>query len=101
MDDSGIGGWSNMLCARFLVASEQIAGSGPVAAALRSAGHLTESEEEEGDEEERRRAPRRYTGISMLVQNCLYTQHAMNGYPVFPWLMMCHGLWHKDRYLPF
>ena len=53
MDDSGIGGGSNMLCARFLVASEQIVGSGPVAAALRSAGHLTESEEEEGDEEER------------------------------------------------
>ncbi|KAJ7644189.1 hypothetical protein FB45DRAFT_784043 [Roridomyces roridus] len=39
-----------MLCARYLVASEQMERSGPVAAAVRSAGYVSE-EEESGDEE--------------------------------------------------
>ena len=39
-----------MLCARYLVASEQMERSGPVAAAVRAAGYVSEeeSEEEEG-----------------------------------------------------
>jgi hypothetical protein len=40
-----------MLCARFLVASEQMERSGPVAAAVRSAGYPSESDEEEEEEE--------------------------------------------------
>lgn len=36
-----------MLCARYLVASEQIERGGPVQAAVRSAGYLSEEEEEE------------------------------------------------------
>ncbi|TDL25559.1 hypothetical protein BD410DRAFT_784573 [Rickenella mellea] len=36
-----------MLCARYLVASEQMERSGPIAAAVRSAGYLSEDEEEE------------------------------------------------------
>ena len=39
-----------MLCARYLVASDALERSGPVAAAVRAAGYL--SEEEEGEEEE-------------------------------------------------
>ncbi|KAG6840281.1 hypothetical protein C0991_007769 [Blastosporella zonata] len=39
-----------MLCARYLVASEHMERSGPVAAAIRSVGY--ETEEEEGEEEE-------------------------------------------------
>ncbi len=44
-----------MLCARYLVASEQIERDGPVAAAVRAAGYLSEEEEEvpsSGDEQE-------------------------------------------------
>ena len=41
-----------MLCARYLVASEQIERGGPVQAAVRSAGYLSEEEEEEEEEEE-------------------------------------------------
>lgn len=44
-----------MLCARYLVASEQIERDGPVAAAVRAAGYLSEGEEEapsSGDEQE-------------------------------------------------
>jgi hypothetical protein len=40
-----------MLCARYLVASDALERSGPVAAAVRAAGYLSE-EEEGGDEEE-------------------------------------------------
>lgn len=40
-----------MLCARYLVASEQMERSGPVAAAVRSAGYVSESEEEYEDED--------------------------------------------------
>ncbi|KAF8623293.1 hypothetical protein AX17_007465 [Amanita inopinata Kibby_2008] len=36
-----------MLCARYLVASEQMERSGPVAAAVRAAGYVSEEEEEE------------------------------------------------------
>ncbi len=36
-----------MLCARYLVASEQMERSGPVAAAVRAAGYLSEEEEDE------------------------------------------------------
>lgn len=36
-----------MLCARYLVASEQMERSGPVAAAVRSAGYISEDEDEE------------------------------------------------------
>ena len=36
-----------MLCARYLVASEQMERSGPVAAAVRAAGYLSEDEDEE------------------------------------------------------
>ena len=39
-----------MLCARYLVASDALERSGPIAAAVRAVGYL--SEEEEGDEEE-------------------------------------------------
>ncbi|KAI0293506.1 hypothetical protein B0F90DRAFT_1913423 [Multifurca ochricompacta] len=39
-----------MLCARYLVASESLERSGPIAAAVRAAGYV--SEEEEGEEEE-------------------------------------------------
>ena len=39
-----------MLCARYLVASDALERSGPVAAAVRAAGYL--SEDEEGEEEE-------------------------------------------------
>jgi hypothetical protein len=39
-----------MLCARYLVASDSLERSGPIAAAVRAAGYL--SEEEEGEEEE-------------------------------------------------
>ena len=39
-----------MLCARYLVASDSLERSGPISAAVRAAGYL--SEEEEGDEEE-------------------------------------------------
>ncbi|KAG5642252.1 hypothetical protein DXG03_003353 [Asterophora parasitica] len=39
-----------MLCARYLVASEQMERSGPVAAAVRSVGYRSESEEEEEEE---------------------------------------------------
>ncbi|KAK6969348.1 PH domain-containing protein [Favolaschia claudopus] len=38
-----------MLCARYLVASEQMERSGPVAAATRAAGYVSEDEEEEGE----------------------------------------------------
>ncbi|KAG5650317.1 hypothetical protein H0H81_012639 [Sphagnurus paluster] len=41
-----------MLCARYLVASEQMERSGPVAAAVRAVGYASEEEEEEGEEEE-------------------------------------------------
>ncbi|KAI6122335.1 hypothetical protein EDD16DRAFT_1571688 [Pisolithus croceorrhizus] len=40
-----------MLCARYLVASEQIDRSGPVEAAVRSAGYVSEEEDEEEGEE--------------------------------------------------
>jgi len=36
-----------MLCARYLVASEQMERSGPVAAVVRAAGYVSEEEEEE------------------------------------------------------
>jgi len=39
-----------MLCARYLVASEQIERSGPVAAAVRAAGYVSEDEDEDEDE---------------------------------------------------
>lgn len=39
-----------MLCARYLVASDALERSGPIAAAVRAVGYL--SEEEEGEEEE-------------------------------------------------
>ena len=39
-----------MLCARYLVASEQMERSGPVLAAVRSAGYVSEEEEEMSDE---------------------------------------------------
>ena len=41
-----------MLCARYLVASEQLERSGPVEAAVRSAGYISGGEEEEEEEEE-------------------------------------------------
>jgi len=77
-----------MLCARFLVASEQSERSGPVAAAVRSAGYVTESEEEEEEEEEEqssadeeeRRIEEVYEDASAELPG--YAQHAMNGYPV-------------------
>jgi hypothetical protein len=40
-----------MLCARYLVASEQMERSGPVHAAVRSAGYVSEEEEEEMSDE--------------------------------------------------
>ena len=40
-----------MLCARYLVASEQMERSGPVAAVVRAAGYVSEEEEEEEEEE--------------------------------------------------
>lgn len=40
-----------MLCARYLVASEQLERSGPVEAAVRSAGYISGGEEEEEEEE--------------------------------------------------
>ena len=39
-----------MLCARYLVASEQMERSGPIAAAVRSAGYVSEDEDEGEDE---------------------------------------------------
>ncbi|KAJ7202423.1 hypothetical protein GGX14DRAFT_523988 [Mycena pura] len=39
-----------MLCARYLVASEQMERSGPVAAAVRAAGYVSEEDEEGSDE---------------------------------------------------
>lgn len=39
-----------MLCARYLVASEQIERGGPVQAAVRSAGYVSEEEESESEE---------------------------------------------------
>ncbi|GLB40124.1 putative pleckstrin homology domain [Lyophyllum shimeji] len=39
-----------MLCARYLVASEQMDRTGPVAAAVRAAGYVSEEEEEEEEE---------------------------------------------------
>ena len=41
-----------MLCARYLVASEQFERTGPVEAAVKSVGYATEEEEEEEEEEE-------------------------------------------------
>ncbi|KAJ7597354.1 hypothetical protein C8J56DRAFT_919846 [Mycena floridula] len=41
-----------MLCARYLVASEQMERSGPIAAAVRSAGYVSEEEDDEEDEDE-------------------------------------------------
>ncbi len=41
-----------MLCARYLVASEQMERSGPVAAAVRAVGYASEEEEEEETEDE-------------------------------------------------
>ncbi|KIJ11503.1 hypothetical protein PAXINDRAFT_177335 [Paxillus involutus ATCC 200175] len=41
-----------MLCARYLVASEQMDRGGPVQAAVRSAGYVSEEEEEEEEENE-------------------------------------------------
>lgn len=41
-----------MLCARYLVASESMERSGPVAAAVRSAGYVSEEEDEEDEEDE-------------------------------------------------
>jgi len=41
---------TRMLCARYLVASDALERSGPIAAAVRAVGYL--SEEEEGEEEE-------------------------------------------------
>lgn len=41
-----------MLCARYLVASEQMERSGPVAAAVRAAGYVSEDDDDEDDEEE-------------------------------------------------
>lgn len=40
-----------MLCARYLVASEQMERSGPVAAAVRAAGYTSDDEEEEDEDE--------------------------------------------------
>ncbi|KAI0077784.1 hypothetical protein K474DRAFT_1684095 [Panus rudis PR-1116 ss-1] len=40
-----------MLCARYLVASEQVERSGPVAAAVRAAGYTSEEGEDEGEDE--------------------------------------------------
>ena len=75
-----------MLCARFLVASEQMERSGPVAAAVRSAGYVTESEEEE-EEEERSSADEGEEDAEEIYEDASaelpgYAQHAMNGYPV-------------------
>ena len=41
-----------MLCARYLVASEQMERSGPVAAAVRAVGYTSEGEDEEDESEE-------------------------------------------------
>lgn len=41
-----------MLCARYLVASEQMERSGPVHAAVRSAGYVSEEEDEELESDE-------------------------------------------------
>ena len=40
-----------MLCARYLVASEQMERSGPVAAAVRAAGYVSEEEDDEEEAE--------------------------------------------------
>ena len=76
-----------MLCARFLVASEQMERSGPVAAAVRSAGYVTESEDEEEEEEEARSSADEEEGVEEVYEDASaelpgYAQHAMNGYPV-------------------
>ena len=87
--DAMIEWWNDlrMLVARYLVASEQVERSGPVAAAVRSAGYVSEEEEELTDEEgssmeeeqdvrDHDTIPPSYTG----------TRHGLemgpNGYPV-------------------
>lgn len=101
-----------MLCARYLVASEQMERSGPVHAAVRSAGYVSEEEEELSDEgssveedeedeglyqdagaDEERGSPPRYShpGKGSAVDL------GANGYPVSNLLLVLSFLLHPSH----
>jgi len=67
--------WRNdirMLCVRCLVASEQLERSGPVEAAVRSAGYIDggEEEEEEGERREGRSVEEEGEGVDEYQDAC-------------------------------
>ncbi|KAK6996651.1 PH domain-containing protein [Favolaschia claudopus] len=82
-----------MLCARYLVASEQMERSGPVAAAVRAAGYVSEDEEGEGETDDEGSSVEEeedleYVDAAADVEPPSYSnpRHSMeigaNGYPI-------------------
>ncbi|KAK0473679.1 hypothetical protein IW261DRAFT_1502841 [Armillaria novae-zelandiae] len=75
-----------MLCARYLVASEQMERSGPVAAAVRAAGYVSEDEEEEEEgssvEEEEEDEEEEYEDVGEDINPPSYSHPEKEGYPV-------------------
>ena len=76
-----------MLCARYLVASEQLERTGPVEAAVKSVGYATEEEEEEEEEELEEEAIRREEERSVEEERDFQTyeeteDHAPPGYTI-------------------
>lgn len=74
-----------MLCARYLVASEQMERSGPVAAAVRAAGYVSEEEEEEEEGssvEEEEDDEEEYEDVGEDINPPSYSHPEKEGYPV-------------------
>ncbi|KAK0217341.1 hypothetical protein EDD85DRAFT_868808 [Armillaria nabsnona] len=74
-----------MLCARYLVASEQMERSGPVAAAVRAAGYVSEEEEEEEEGssvEEEEEDEEEYEDVGEDINPPSYSHPEKEGYPV-------------------
>ena len=74
-----------MLCARYLVASEQVERTGPVEAAVKSVGYVTEEEEEEEEEEEGEEQVHEGSSVEEEVEGEVYEdaeEHAPPGYTI-------------------
>ncbi|PBK59844.1 hypothetical protein ARMSODRAFT_966671 [Armillaria solidipes] len=74
-----------MLCARYLVASEQMERSGPVAAAVRAAGYVSEEEEEEEEGssvEEEEDDEEEYEDVGEDINPPSYSHPEKEGYPI-------------------
>ncbi|KAG7448406.1 uncharacterized protein BT62DRAFT_889346 [Guyanagaster necrorhizus] len=72
-----------MLCARYLVASEQMERSGPIAAAVRAAGYVSEEEEEEeGSSVEEEEEEEEYEDVGEDINPPGYSHPEKEGYPV-------------------